>query len=81
MGGYNMAYVTKGFINTESLPQQYPKKGTYHETIIIDDSNYALYVTQDNSKQNPWEVYTLYAYPLNKESATKNCHYVYETLS
>ena len=75
-----MAYVTKGFINAESLPQQHPKAGTYHETITIDDSNYALYVTQDNSKQNPWEVYNLYAYPLNAESTTKNCHYAYETI-
>ena len=49
-----MAYVTKGFINAESLPQQYPKAGTYHETITIDDSNNAQYVTQDNLKQNPW---------------------------
>lgn len=75
-----MAYVTKGIINTESLPQQYPKKGTYNETITINDSNYALYITQDNSKQNPWEVYSLYAYPLNTESATKNCHFAYETI-
>lgn len=80
MGGYKMAYVTKGIINTESLPQQYPKKGTYYETITINDSNFGLYVTKDSSKQNPWEVYKLYAYPLNKESVTKNCHYAYVTI-
>lgn len=75
-----MAYVTKGIINTESLPQQYPKKGTYYETITINDSNFGLYVTKDSSKQNPWEVYKLYAYPLNKESVTKNCYYAYVTI-
>ena len=75
-----MAYVTKGLINAESLQQQHPKKGTYHENITINNSNYALYVTRDNTKQNPWEIYNLYAYPLNAESTTKNCHYEYETI-
>ena len=75
-----MAYVTNGIINLESYPQKNPKEGTYFETRIINDSNYGLYVTQDLSQQNPWNVYTVYAYPLNNESSKKNCKYSYDTI-
>lgn len=75
-----MAYVTGGIINLESSPQKYPKEGTYFETRSINNPNYGLYVTKDSSRQNPWEVYTVYAYPLNKESSKKNCKYSYDTI-
>ena len=75
-----MAYVTNGIINLESSPQKNPKEGTYFETKIINNPNYGLYVTQDLSQQNPWEVYTVYAYPLNNASKKKNCPYSYDTI-
>ena len=75
-----MAYVTNGIINLESSPQKYPKEGTYFETRIINDPNYGLYVTQDLSQQNPWNVYEVYAYPLNKEHQKINCKYSYDTI-
>lgn len=62
-----MAYAHKGVINIESFEQQYPKQGTYYENALCNDSNYAFYITIDYSKENPWEKYNLYAYPLKKD--------------
>lgn len=75
-----MAYVTSGNTQLVSFHQKYPKEGTYHETISYSDTNYAFYVTKDSSKVNPWEVYTVYAYPLKKEVANKNYYYSFNTI-
>ena len=75
-----MAYVTSGNTQLVSSPQLYPKKGTYYEKITYNDSNYAFYVTKDSTKVNPWEVYTVYAYPLKKEVENKTYYYSYETI-
>ena len=75
-----MAYVTSGNTQLESFPQDYPKKGTYYETITYNDPNYALYVTKDSSKTKPWQVYQIYAYPLKKEVENKNFYYSFETI-
>ena len=75
-----MAYVTAGNTQLISFHQEYPKEGTYYEKITYNDANYAFYVTKDISKVNPWEVYTVYAYPLKKEVVDKNYYYSFETI-
>lgn len=75
-----MAYVTGGNTQLESFHQKYPKEGVYYEKITYNDSNYAFYVTKDSSKNNPWEVYKVYAYPLKKEVENKNYYYSFETI-
>lgn len=73
-----MSYVHNGSINTESVEQKYPKHGTYYENAICNDSNYAFYVTIDYSKQNPWDKYRLFAYPLKNN--IPQAQYTYDTV-
>lgn len=73
-----MSYVHNGSINIESLEQKYPKQGTFYENATCNDSNYAFYVTIDYSKQNPWEKYRLYAYPLKNN--IPQAQYTYDTV-
>lgn len=73
-----MSYVHNGSINIESFEEKYPKRGTYYENAICNDSNYAFYVTIYYSKPDPWDKYRLYAYPLKNN--IPQARYTYDTV-